>query len=169
MSVLFQEWIWFYSWLQRHLWRRQFSSNSRLDPRLNWLCFLTTYNCTSTILWFHTPPHTNSSFYQKFAVGGTWKIDIASERFWNLCFSRILIVWTPRQCVLCHEGDWTWTSPAAGGDGQGRSWCVSCLEMKPFQRAVTCLCFCHPTFVCRVDSKLLFPGPYHWARGVDPI
>lgn len=67
--------------------------------------------------------------------------------------------------VVRLTGRWRWSPPGrrrrrwGGGDG-----CVSCLEIKLFQRSIICLCFRHPVFVRRINSKLLFLRPYHGSQ-----
>lgn len=70
-----------------------------------------------------------------------------------------------RQDCCVWAGDWRWPPPCCGVEyGRGGPGCVSCLEMKPFQRSIICLCFCRPVFVRRIDSKLLFLRPYHGSQ-----
>lgn len=60
------------------------------------------------------------------------------------------------------------SSPLLGRRRWGGCGCVCCLEMKPFQTSIICLCSSRPVFVHRIDSKLLFLRPYHGSQRGRP-
>ena len=66
--------------------------------------------------------------------------------------------------------DWGGLLPTSREEevGVGGCVCVCCLEMKPFQRSIICLCSSRPVFVHRIDSKLLFLRPYHGSQRGRP-
>lgn len=60
------------------------------------------------------------------------------------------------------------SSPLLGRRRWGAVGVSACLEMKPFQRSIICLCSSRPVFVHRIDSKLLFLRPYHGSQRGRP-
>lgn len=78
---------------------------------------------------------------------------------WAACQDQLLWRW---------RDDWGGLLPTSREEEMGGCGCVCCLEMKPFQRSIICLCSSRPVFVHRIDSKLLFLRPYHGSQRGRP-
>lgn len=78
---------------------------------------------------------------------------------WAACQDKLLWRW---------RDDWGGLLPTSREEEMGGCGCVCCLEMKPFQTSIICLCSSRPVFVHRIDSKLLFLRPYHGSQRGRP-